>query len=46
MLVEHREGDVGQQRRQDSSNAMGNFCFDVSLDYRRVERPRRVPESE
>jgi len=21
---------------------MGNFCFEVSLDYRRVERPRRV----
>jgi len=21
---------------------MGNFCFEVSLDYRRVERPLRV----
>lgn len=23
-------------------NAMGNFCFDVTLGYRRLERPRRV----
>jgi hypothetical protein len=23
-------------------NAMGNFCFDVMLGYRRLERPRRV----
>jgi RNA-directed DNA polymerase len=23
-------------------NAMGNFCFDVTLSYRRLERPRRV----
>jgi uncharacterized membrane protein YeiH len=30
--------------RHDSSNAVGNFCFEVSLDYRRVERPRRVSE--
>jgi hypothetical protein len=30
--------------RQDSSNAVGNFCFEVSLGYRRVERPRRVPD--
>ena len=34
--------DVRQHRRQDSSNAMSNFCFEVSLDYRRVERPLRV----
>jgi hypothetical protein len=27
---------------QDSSNAMGNFCFEVSLSYRRLERPPRV----
>jgi len=26
----------------DSSNAVGNFCFEVSLSYRRVELPRRV----
>lgn len=23
-------------------NAIGNFCFDVTLSYRRLERPRRV----
>jgi hypothetical protein len=23
-------------------NALGNFCFDVTLSYRRLERPRRV----
>jgi FixJ family two-component response regulator len=28
----------------DSPNAVGNFCFEVSLSYRRVERPRRVSE--
>ena len=42
MLIQYRQRDVRQQRRNDSSNAMGNFCFDVSLSYRRVERPRRV----
>ena len=26
------------------SNAMGNFCFDVTLGYRRVERPRCVAD--
>ncbi|WP_406277036.1 hypothetical protein OH799_07360 [Nocardia sp. NBC_00881] len=25
-----------------ASNAMGNFCFDVTLNYRRLERPRRI----
>jgi hypothetical protein len=28
--------------RADSSNAMGNFCFEVSLSYRRLERLPRV----
>jgi len=42
LLVEHRQGDVGQQRGQDSANAMGNFCFEVSLGYRRLERLPRV----
>ena len=40
--VEHVQVDVGQQWRDDSSNAVGNFCFEVSLSYRRVELPRRV----
>ena len=26
----------------DSSNAVGNFCFEVSLSYRRGDRPYRV----
>ena len=30
------------RRRVDSSNASGNFCFEVSLSYRRLERPPRV----
>jgi hypothetical protein len=34
--------DVRQQRGDDSSNAMGNFCFEVSLSYRRLERLPRV----
>jgi hypothetical protein len=25
-------------------NALGNFEFDVTLSYRRLERPRRVPD--
>ena len=25
-----------------ASNALGNFEFDVTLSYRRLERPRRV----
>ena len=29
-------------RCDDSFNAVGNFCFEVSLSYRRVELPRRV----
>jgi len=44
VLVQDGQGDVGQQRGEDSSNAVGNFCFEVSLSYRRAERPRRVTE--
>jgi len=32
---------VDQQRRDYAPNAMDNFCFDVTLGYRRLERPRR-----
>jgi hypothetical protein len=35
----HRDPARGHS---DSSNAVGNFCFEVSLSYRRVELPRRV----
>ncbi|HET6917959.1 MAG TPA: hypothetical protein VFI46_00680 [Jiangellaceae bacterium] len=31
-----------QQRGVHAPNAMGNVCFEVTLDYRRLERPRRV----
>jgi hypothetical protein len=27
---------------QHAPNAIDNFCFDVTLGYRRLERPRRV----
>ena len=37
--------DVAQRLGVDSSNAVGNFCFEVSLSYRRAERPRRVTGS-
>jgi hypothetical protein len=33
--------DLGAQRLIDAPNAMGNFCFDVTLSYRRLELPRR-----
>ncbi len=33
---------VREQRRYHAPNAMDNFCFDVTLSYRRLERPRRV----
>ena len=42
--VEPVQVDVGQQRGSHPPNAMGNFCFDVTLGYRRVERPRRVAD--
>ena len=35
-------GGNSARRCDDSSNAVGNFCFEVSLSYRRVELPRRV----
>jgi hypothetical protein len=40
--VQFVQVDVGQNRGRDSSNAMGNFCFEVSLSYRRLERLPRV----
>ncbi|HYS34468.1 MAG TPA: hypothetical protein VEO01_02350, partial [Pseudonocardiaceae bacterium] len=30
-----------QPEQQDGTSSMDNFCFDVTLGYRRVERPRR-----
>ncbi|MGY1643916.1 hypothetical protein ACI782_22640 [Geodermatophilus sp. SYSU D00703] len=31
VIVESGQGDVGQQWGEDSSNAVGNFCFDEQL---------------
>jgi hypothetical protein len=45
VLVERGQGDVGQQRGRYASNTLGNFEFDVTLSYRRLERPRRVTDS-
>jgi hypothetical protein len=44
-VVEHGQGDIGQQRCEYAPNAMGNFSFDVTLGYRRLERPRRPGSS-
>ncbi|HEY6746413.1 MAG TPA: hypothetical protein VI357_11930, partial [Mycobacteriales bacterium] len=41
VLVERVQGDVREQRGEHAPNAMGNFCFEVTLGYRRLERPRR-----
>ena len=35
---------VAKRVSHDSSNAMGNFCFEVSLSYRRAERLPRVTD--
>jgi hypothetical protein len=42
VLIQRRQCDVGQQRGHDSSHTIGNFAFEVSLSYRRLEQPRRV----
>ena len=36
------ESGDGTNAIDHAPNAMGNFCFDVTLSYRRLERPRRV----
>ena len=28
-----------------AANAIDNFCFDVTLSYRRLERPRRAADA-
>ena len=35
------ERHVHHQRADHAPNAMGNFCFEVTLGYRRLELPRR-----
>ncbi len=39
--IERVQVNVGQQRGNDATNAMGNFSFEVTLGYRRLEKPRR-----
>src|SRR5262249_54226246 len=39
-LVQHPRGQVGQHGGDHAPNAVGNFCFEVTLGYRRVERGR------
>jgi hypothetical protein len=37
------EGELEHEfRGNHASNAIDNFCFDVTLSYRRLERPRRA----
>jgi len=33
-------------RGDHAPNAIDNFCFDVTLSYRRLERPRRADANE
>ena len=33
---------VGQDGRNHAPNEVGNFCFEVTLGYRRLEKPRRA----
>jgi hypothetical protein len=37
MLVQDRQRHIAEQGRQHAPNAMGNFCFEVTLGYRRLE---------
>ena len=43
-LGDREESPAGtpQGGDHDSPNASGNFCFEVTLGYRRCERPRRA----
>jgi hypothetical protein len=45
-LLQAVQCHVQQQGTDDSSNAVGNFCFEVSLSYRRLERLPRVTGGE
>jgi hypothetical protein len=39
-LVEPVKVDVAEDGRGHAPNAKGNFCFEVTLGYRRLERGR------
>jgi hypothetical protein len=45
-LVELVQVNVAEHGRYHAPNAIDNFCFDVTLGYRRLERPRRVTRDE
>ena len=45
VLVQYRQGQVSQHGGEHAPNAMDNFCFEVTLSYRRLERPRRATGS-
>jgi WD40 repeat protein len=40
--IRHGERSIVADGRIHAPNAMDNFCFDVTLSYRRLERPRRL----
>ncbi|WP_380151483.1 hypothetical protein [Kibdelosporangium philippinense] len=40
------EEQICQDWRDYAPNALGNFEFEVTLSYRRLERPRRVASGE
>jgi hypothetical protein len=40
------QSNIHQRGADQSSNAMGNFCFEVSLSYRRLEQLPRVTGGE
>ena len=44
--VRPHRGGHSARRGDHAPNTMGNFCFEVTLSYRRLERPRRVPAGE
>jgi hypothetical protein len=47
MVFEHAaasQATWSSKNRVATPNAMGNFCFDVTLSYRRLELPRRVKD--
>jgi hypothetical protein len=39
-LAQPPAGGGGQQRSHHAPNTVGNFCFEVTLGYRRLERGR------
>jgi hypothetical protein len=45
-LLQPVERHVQDERADHAPNAIDNFCFDVTLGYRRLERPRRAAGDE